>query len=322
MTRARRLCFAALAVVACHDDRPASDAASDATAPDAAITDAPPDVAQRASCGANDPVPCPPLTYATWRMPSPPGVSSSAPATYALTASTASESITGLTWQRAFTERLTWAAAKQYCDALELEGRTDWRVPSRIELVSLVDFTRLPSIDQEAFPDTANDYFWASSPVAGAPALAFSVYFGAGLTAVAQTGGSSAHVRCVRGGGPGVLPRYEQPNDSVFDRNTLLTWQRTLLDQELVWESAKEYCESLKNGWRLPSTKELQTIVDETQRQPALDTALFPNTPTGLFWTSTPVNKSGLTNYIFVDVRDGTTEEASKDDAHWVRCVR
>lgn len=313
--------FAALAVAACHDDQDAvvdagnTDASVDAVAADASVD-------TLSVCGANAPLPCPPLTYATWRMPSPPGVPSSATATYVLTAATATETTSGLTWQRGFTEKKTWADAKQYCEELELEGRGDWRVPSRIELVSLVDFTRLPSIDQEAFPNTANDYFWSSSPTANGTVYAFSVYFGAGLTAFGQTAGPSGHVRCVRGGGPGVLPRYDITSATVFDRNTLLTWQRNILDQELVWESAKDYCAGLKNGWRLPSTKELQTIVDETKQQPAIDAALFPNTPAALFWTATPVNKSGLMNYVFVDVRDGTTEEAGMSEAHWVRCVR
>lgn len=321
MTKARRWWFAALVVAACHnEDKTMVDASAGAA--DASNSDAILDGSQALECGPNDPAPCPPLTYATWRMPHPPGVASSALASYVVTPGTATETTSGLQWQRAFTEKITWAAAKQYCEDLEIEGLRDWRMPSRIELISLVDFTRLPTIDQETFFDTPVDYFWSRSPTAVGAQYAFSVYFGAGLTAFGQTSGPSAHVRCVRGGGPGVLPRYELSDSAVFDRNTLLTWQRTTLDQPLVWESAKEYCAGLKNGWRLPSTKELQTIVDETRQMPAIDAALFPNTASGLFWTSTPVNKAGLMNYVFVDMRDGTTEEASLNEGHWVRCVR
>ena len=272
-------------------------------------------------CEPSSPMPCPPLTYATWLMPSPPGVPSPNSASYGVRADEAKESVSGLTWQRTFTEKKTWSDAVSYCSDLNLGGVDDWRMPSRIELVSLVDFTRLPSIDQEAFPNTANDYFWSASPAAAAGTY-YSVYFGAGLTAFGAASNPSAHVRCVRGGGPGLAPRFDLTATTALDRNTQLTWQRRILDQQLPWALAKEQCVGLGNGWRLPSTKELQTVVDETKSNPSVDSTVFLDTPAVLFWTSTPVNRGELTNAVFVDLRDGTTEEAGIDEAHWLRCVR
>lgn len=41
------------------------------------------------------------------------------------------------------------------------------------------------------------------------------------------------------------------------------------------------------SGWRLPTVKELEQIVDFSQLYPAIDTNYFPNTPNRYFWTST-----------------------------------
>lgn len=254
-------------------------------------------------------------------MPSPPGVQSSSPAAYVVTDLAAKESVSGLTWQRTFTEKKTWAEGQSYCNDLVLDGFVDWRLPSRIELISLIDFTRMPTIDHQAFLDVPNEYFWSASPTATRE-FYFSVYFGAGLTTFAVPTGASAHVRCVRGGGPGLIPRYAVTDATVVDRNTQLTWQRSAFEQPLPWESAIDHCAGLEHGWRLPSMKELQTIVDETRQRPAADPAVFPSPELASYWTATPVNRSGLMDAIYVDMRDGTTNEAVVTQAFWVRCVR
>lgn len=333
MTSARRWWFAALALVGCHSGGDAKDAGaldahqdgghSDVADHDGALGMGDAGFNNYAGpCTTSSLLPCPPLTYATWRMPNPPGIPSDVVASYAVAEQTATEANCRLTWQRTFTEKKTWGDAVTYCADLNLGGFNDWRLPSRIELVSLVDFTRLPSIDQEAFPNTANDYFWSASPTSPRRDFYFSLYFGAGLTAFGIPSSASAHVRCVRGGGPGTLPRFTIGESTVLDRNTQLTWQRKILDQPLAWESASDYCRGLKNGWRLPSNKELQTIVDETTDHPTADLTLFPNTPAASFWTSTPVNKSGLSSAVYLDMRDGINEEAGTNEAFWVRCVR
>jgi hypothetical protein len=330
MTSVRRWWFAALASLAgCQSnssdaqDAGTRDAQADVVSHDVAVVIVDAGFETYAGpCTTSSPLPCPPLTYPTWRMPSPPGVPSDVAASYAVTDQTATEANSKLTWQRTFTEKKTWRDAVAYCADLSLGGFDDWRLPSRIELVSLVDFTRLPSIDQEAFPNTANDYFWSASPTSTRKNFYFSLYFGAGLTAFGIPDSASAHVRCVRGGGPGLLPRFTLTDSTALDRNTQLTWQRQILDQPLSWESANDYCRGLKNGWRLPSNKELQTIVDETTDHPTADLNLFPDTPAASFWTSTPVNKSGLSSAVYVDMRDGINEEAGTNEAFWVRCVR
>jgi hypothetical protein len=90
---------------------------------------------------------------------------------------------TGLEWQAVpFAESMTWAEAEKACSELRLGGHADWRMPTRIELLSIVDDTRhKPAIDTDAFPETPSAWFWTSTPYAANPAeYAWVVYFGSG----------------------------------------------------------------------------------------------------------------------------------------------
>lgn len=40
--------------------------------------------------------------------------------------------------------------------------------------------------------------------------------------------------------------------------------------------------------WRMPTRQQLMSIVNNGQMKPAIDTAYFPNTPSNLFWSSSP----------------------------------
>ena len=86
--------------------------------------------------------------------------------------------ITGLQWQQAVDEgAFAWAEAGAYCSNLTLGGG-GWRLPTRIELMSLVDYTSPnPVIDMSAFPETPADYFWSSSIYAGDAMSAWNVNF-------------------------------------------------------------------------------------------------------------------------------------------------
>lgn len=78
---------------------------------------------------------------------------------------TVTDTATGLTWQQTGpTEKMTLTQALEYCESLDLAGYTDWRLPNRNELLSLVDFsTASPCIDTDYFPDTQNGSYWSSS---------------------------------------------------------------------------------------------------------------------------------------------------------------
>ena len=111
---------------------------------------------------------------------------------------TVTDSRTGLTWQRHISEdKLSLDKAKLYAAELRLGGYEDWRVPTKEELLSIVDHTRLgPAIDVEVFPDTPSHWFWTVSPYSNG---AWLVNFFNGSASGNVVGSSSRRVRCVRG---------------------------------------------------------------------------------------------------------------------------
>jgi hypothetical protein len=143
------------------------------------------------------------------------------------------------------------------------------------------------------------------------------------------------------------VARADAPSDQyeLFDMNdvtiqdhfTTLIWQRYPMRATMTFDAAAAYCQSLSlgsypAGWRVPSYKELLTLVDEKphlefengQLVPkAIDLHAFPATPTAgtAYWTSSTV-QGGSSGYA-VDFSDGTAQAASKTNTSlYVRCVR
>jgi len=147
--------------------------------------------------------------YADWPIPHPAGSADPVSGallpnqvTYTVTTDTVVDNVTGLMWQRNVpTLTLNWSDAKAHCEALTLAGHSDWRLPNRMELVSLVDFTRtFPSINETAFPSTPSEGYWSSSAFAGGDTTgAWYVNFGYGYADnFAHVVFTLYRVRCVR----------------------------------------------------------------------------------------------------------------------------
>ncbi len=110
---------------------------------------------------------------------------------------TVTDKNTGLMWQREDdgTAR-TWNDAGDYCEALDLDGYSDWRLPTYFELLTIVDYGRSnPSIDLLVFPNTNSSSYW-SSETDGGGAKAISFDYGESSTFEQS---SMKSVRCVRG---------------------------------------------------------------------------------------------------------------------------
>jgi hypothetical protein len=78
----------------------------------------------------------------------------------------------------------------------------------------------------------------------------------------------------------------------------------------------------LGGGYRLPTVKELLTIVDFSKSNPAIDSNAFPNTPAVAFWTATPLAGSPPTSAWFISFDDGYAGNADMGQPNRVRCVR
>ena len=114
---------------------------------------------------------------------------------------TVTDNNTGLVWQQDDDNNTyTWSAAAIICENVSLGGETDWRLPNRRELISIVNFgTSNPTINSTVFPNINSSYYWSSTTYAGGTGSAWFVYFYDGY--VIYSGKSSSYyVRCVRGG--------------------------------------------------------------------------------------------------------------------------
>jgi len=115
------------------------------------------------------------------------------------------DSRTNLEWQDDYSDnsnslkQTTWQNAIDYCENLNLDGKSDWRLPNTNELVSLVDDKKYnPSIDA-IFQNTDSNYYWSSTTPVNGNSYAWLVSFGYG-TQFSFNKDDSDYVRCVRAG--------------------------------------------------------------------------------------------------------------------------
>ena len=272
----------------------------------------------------------PPRGWANWLMPNPgpSGLPNPASVSVSESGNLVTDDVTGLVWQRYFDSRLfTWDDAKHYCACLELDGTRGWQLPARVELASLVDWTRAsPSIDATAFPSTPNENFWTSSPVTTSPGLAYLVFFLNGHTTYSDVT-YEYRARCVQPSATAAPEeRYRVADGAVYDTQTQLTWQQVIPPARYGWADAEAYCAELSLGdnagdsWRLPSINELQTLVDDTTN-PAIDLVAFPKTPSEYFWSSSMVIDDPTRAWTAF-FTNGSTYSFALTASKNVRCVR
>lgn len=119
--------------------------------------------------------------------------------------------------------------------------------------------------------------------------------------------------------------RYIASNGTVLDTETNLLWQQGHQGNAPNWSNAQSYCDGLSlnglGGWRVPTVKELQTIVDEKQTTPFIDPTAFPMTPAEGFWTSSPWTGSSSMAW-FVNFYNGGAGYVDVAAGSRVRCVR
>ena len=113
---------------------------------------------------------------------------------------TITDGVTGLMWQQTVSATTyAWADALAYCPTLTLGGHSDWRLPSIVEVASILDDGQetAPLINATVFPATPSGIFWSSSLLAGSSSNAWVVSFTFGFTDTYGVTGAN-NVRCVR----------------------------------------------------------------------------------------------------------------------------
>jgi hypothetical protein len=236
-------------------------------------------------------------------------------ATYVVSRELVTDGITGLVWQRTSSEPMGWDEARQYCDGLVEADRDDFRLPGRIELVTVLDFAQLPVV-ANVF-DAAADYHFSSSVASFVEGSAYSVYFGAGETTIARADPGRARALCVAGEvGTVVEPRFLPEGDTILDSGTGLRWEARS-GEASSFEAAQQRCAA--KDMRLPSIRELQSIVDERDHDPAMDSDVFPDASSASLWSSSTSQGWPW----LVDFTDGTTHaDVDPGEARPSRCVR
>jgi hypothetical protein len=108
---------------------------------------------------------------------------------------------TGLEWQYRSPGEMSWNEAMEYAESLGLGGKRDWRLPSALELESLLDRKILlerirPAMRQDVpFRDTLS--YWSSTTFAPDTRSAWIVMFdGAYVLSYFKT--NRYYVRCLR----------------------------------------------------------------------------------------------------------------------------
>lgn len=247
--------------------------------------------------------------------------------TYVVTSTTLQDEVTGLVWQLAPpAQDLTQAEASSYCDELELAGQTDWRLPTRLEYVSLLDEGKgagyaLPA----AISFDATGTYWTASASAVTAGLFFVVDDAEGTWNVVVED-SSFDARCVRGAAP--TGSLQVGSGVVTDTMTNLTWQASALEATpRTWVEALSYCESLSldasTDWRLPSIKELATLVDESATASPVVAASFGAGTLQKYWSSSPTAPFLTDPAAFVlDTDFGIPMSLNMTETSGARCVR
>ncbi len=229
------------------------------------------------------------------------------------------DNVTGLGWQDTVptTER-TFDEATAYCDALVYDGQSDWRLPTRIEAISIMSFQPTfdgSSVTTGAFSDVPNAMcFWTASrdPQTSTYAYALDI---ATVSPFAMS--SKCAARCVRGGaalGAPVAKQYTVTSSTVTDPTTGLVWEKTPPDTEAPFATADARCKALVldgHTMRLPGVKELSSIVDETKHDPA-SAAVFGDFAVRMFTSNVQWT---------VEFTNGSTTQGPDGFSYWSRCV-
>jgi len=196
-------------------------------------------------------------------------------------------------------------------NASALCGFTDWRLPTRNELMTLVNFSQTSGapINTTWFPNTALANYWSADglSIESTRAWYVSSTVGAGWSDHGPRISFGA-VRLVRGSAASgarfsystVAYGSDGANNVVNDAWTGLQWRRC--EQGRVWSgsactgSASDFTHEQalahardQAGWRLPNIKELSGLVDLSVSSGAsINPAAFPGAAGDFLWSSSP----------------------------------
>jgi hypothetical protein len=292
------------------------------------------------------------------------------------------DNLTGLEWAKdphslpGSSSVENWYSAVDFCKDLVHAGRSDWRLPSRKELMSLTDYGQhspaLPSghpffgvqsryywsgttADEDDLDVVSEEDAWILDMDSGVTVCGAKSFVGYGPefyyfyvwpvrggqlpespSPVPKTGQTVSY----RTGDDGDLetgvawpkPRFNDLGDgTVKDNLTGLEWVKaphSLSDnsETIVWNGAIDFCETLvyadHSDWRLPSVKELESLVHSGTYNPALPIGhSFDGVQDSYYWSSTS-RASNIDFAWLVGMRNGFVRYYDKVNDYYIWPVR
>ena len=251
---------------------------------------------------------------------------------------------TGLTWEKSLSAgTYNWEDRAEHCNELNLEnyaGKSDWRVPNPIELLTIVDNGKegnpATNSDFTEMPTDNNSYLWTSKESKNDTSYAYAFRPYDGMI----RGGSydiflktnTYNVLCVSGNE--LLPAASSDFTEslygaiVIDNRTGLMWQKSYYasTDTWTWQEALKYCDDLTyagySDWRLPNKNELASLLDYDKSSAPYSN--FPGINSLPFWSSSTDIGYDYLNAWSVDFGRGDVIGGIKIILYcnYIRCVR
>ena len=263
------------------------------------------------------------------------------------------DTVTGLMWQddaAAASTEVNGTYITEYCDTLNLNGITNWRVPTKKEFNYIANKGAFDPTKYSEFQNVASangvDFYWTADfdPADNTSTHAFSFYDGIDLNGGLLENNTlgTANIRCVKGDKEQRDFVRDDINEIVIDTKSGLMWQddnaTASNDQNnpkswyhTVNNNAIDYCSDLGigtfNDWRLPNYNELLSLINFDSfdsNTNILIHPIFKNALADTYWTSTSFNNDKTQAWV---ISFGTSSSISNViskgiTSPYIRCVR
>ena len=199
---------------------------------------------------------------------------------------------------------VNWSSASSMCNSSTVAGYTDWRLPTKDELMTLYS-------NREEIGGFSMGKYWSSSTISTSGGIRYHYVNFTDGTLDYDSQWSEFHVRAVR--------TMTQEN-GVMELPTANLMVQTADLGCVDWDSADEMCTSSivgnYNDWRLPTRSELMTLYNNRD--------IIGGFTTGYYWTNESFFSSDPVGWysICISFSNGTLYQDNQWETHYCRAVR